>query len=170
MHLKSFLLSALICAFSSLSAMAAPQLDLSGDMTAPAPLVPSDSIGFIPAEFSGFTFELPKGTIIQKGSQLIAKYPDGSFGVSMINVEKPSKQKFALELCKRNAAEMGIKNVVIDKAKFRGVKGAIASGELEGQKVTILVLPYDLRQLTTVILATPDRTDWVKHFLETLKK
>lgn len=164
------IVGAAICMVCTLTGAAAPQLDLSGDMNSRVPAAKEEVNDYMSAEFSGFTFELPSGTIIQKGDQLMAKYPDGTFGVSMINVSKPSKQKFALELCKRNAAEMGLKNAFIDKAKFGKASGAIASGDLEGQKVTILVLPYDSNQMTTVIIATPDRTNWVKHFLETLKK
>ncbi len=169
MNIKSILGFAAVIAVG-FTAAGSPQLDLSGDMNGEVPVATEETIDYMPVDFNGFTFELPKGTIVEKGSQLIAKYPDGTFGISMQNIPKASKQKFALELCKRNAAEMGLKNAFIDKAKFGKVSGAIASGDLEGQKVTILVLPYDLQQMTTVIIATPDRTKWVKHFLESLKK
>lgn len=46
----------------------------------------------------------------------------------------------------------------------------MTSGKVEGQLVTVLVLPYDDQEITTVIMATPNRNDWVNHYLETLKR
>ncbi len=166
---------------SALSATAqAPDLgpDLGPDLSSPAvaetsaPVAVQPDAGqeFVSTDFCGFTFEVPAGTIIEKGSQLVGKFPDGTFGISMSNSNQPSKQKFAYELCRRNADYMRLKNAVVEKVKFGSAKGAKAVGELEGKKVTILVLPYDNSEMTTVILATPNRNDWVNHFLQTLKK
>lgn len=125
---------------------------------------------YINMDYAGFKFELPAGTVVERGSSLLAKYPDGSFGVSMSNVAKPSKQKFAYEICQRNVLEMKLKNAKVEKVKYGKAAGAKATGDLEGQKVTMLVLPYDDQEVTTVILATPNREEWVNHFLETLKR
>ena len=125
---------------------------------------------FINMDYAGFNFELPAGTVVQKGSSLIAKYPDGSFGVSMSNIAKPSRQKYAYEICRRNVEEMKLENASVEKVKYGKCAGAKASGTLEGSKVTILVLPYDDQEVTTVILASPNREEWVNHFLRTLKR
>lgn len=133
-------------------------------------VVETETVSYMPSEYSGFRFELPAGTMIEKGSSLVAKYPDGSFGISMTNTARPSKQKFAYELCKRNADQMHLRSPKVEKVKYGRAAGAKATGILEGQHITILVLPYDDQEMTTVILATPNRTDWVDHFLSTLKK
>lgn len=132
--------------------------------------VETETQDYIGLDFAGLRFEVPAGTIVEKGSSLVAKYPDGTFGVSITNTARPSKQKFALEVCRRNVADMRIKNAKVEKLKVGNAAGAMASGDLEGQKVTIIVLPCDNRELTTVILATPTRSEWVEHFLATLKK
>lgn len=172
MKLKAiFALALTLAAFAPGLRAQAP--DLTGeapDLTGKTDVVAVETVPYINSEYSGFRFELPAGSIIEKGENLVAKYPDGSFGVSMINVARPSKQKIALEVCRRNAADMRLKNARVEKVKYGDASGAKATGELEGQHVTILVLPYGNREFTTVILATPSRTEWVDHFLETLRK
>lgn len=126
---------------------------------------------FVDMSYAGFDFQLPAGTVVEKNSSLVAKYPDGSFGVSMSNVEKRgSNQDLAFKLCRQLATSMHLSNPKVQKVTFGKCKGAKASGVLEGQEVTVLVLPYSGQEVTTVILATPNRTDWVDHFLRTLSR
>lgn len=126
---------------------------------------------YISLDYAGFEFEVPAGSIVEKGSNMLVKYPDGSFGVSMSNVEKRgANQKIAYEVCRRLATQMHLPNPVVQKVKYGKCGGAKASGELEGQKVTVLVLPYNDQEMTTVILASPDREDWMRHFEQTLKR
>lgn len=139
---------------------------------------PKDVVGtdgsanwYVNMSYGGFDFELPAGTIVERGSSLLAKYPDGSFGVSMTNEgNRAANQKIAFELCRKMAASMHLPDPRVEKVSFGKCGGAKATGRLEGQEVTILVLPYDSQQTTTVILATPHRSDWVDHFLQTLKR
>lgn len=126
---------------------------------------------YVNMDYAGFEFQLPAGMQIQKGSGFLAKSNDGSFGLSMSNVEKRgSNQKIAYEVCRRLAASMHLPNPQVEKVKYGKCSGAKASGMLEGQHVTVLVLPYDDQEVTTVILATPDHEEWVNHFLQTLKR
>lgn len=126
---------------------------------------------FINMDYAGFDFELPAGTVVQKGSSFVAKYPDGSFGISMSNVEKKGvNQKLAFEVCRRLATSMHMPNPHVEKVHFGKCGGAKASGILEGQHVTVMVLPYNDQEVTTVIIATPERQEWVDHFLKTLKR
>lgn len=126
---------------------------------------------FINMDYAGFDFELPAGTVVQKGSSLLATYPDSSFGVSMKNEEmKGSNQKLAYEVCKRLALQMHLPNPKVEKASFGKCGGAKATGMLDGQLVTVVVLPYSDQQTTAVILANPEREEWANHFLRTLKR
>lgn len=126
---------------------------------------------YITLDYAGYEFEIPAGSIVEKNSSLLVKYPDGTFGVSMMNEAKQgSNQKLAFTACQKLAAAMKIPNAKVQKVKFGKCGGAMASGEMEGQKVTVLVLPYNNQEVSTVILATPNRTEWVNHFLETLKR
>lgn len=125
---------------------------------------------FIDMNYNGFTFQIPAGTLVERGSGFTAKYPDGSFGLSMNTVDKPMNQKYSYEVCKRLAATLKIPNPDIKKVKYGRCRGAMTSGKVEGQLVTVLVLPYDDQEITTVIMATPNRNDWVNHYLETLKR
>lgn len=152
--------------------------DLTGDMTTAPAVHREDVVGkdgqaewYINMDYAGYEFELPAGIMVDKGSSFVAKYPDGSFGLSMSNEsEKGTNQKIAFEICRRMATELKIPNPHVDKVKYGKCNGAKATGELEGSKVTILVLPYDGEQVTTVMLATPERSEWVDHFLRTLKR
>ena len=122
-------------------------------------------------DYSGFEFQIPAGTVVQKGSSFLAKYPDGSFGVSMTNIAKPgANQKIAYEVCQRMAETMKMPNPDVMKVKYGKFAGARAQGTIEGQQVTIVVLPYDGEEVTSVLLATPSRQEWVNQFLRTLKR
>lgn len=152
--------------------------DLSGDITA-APTVNRDEIigkdgqaeWYVNMDYAGFEFELPAGIVVDKGSSLVAKYPDGTFGVSMSNeTEHGTNQKIAFELCRRLATELKLPNPKVNKVCFGRSNGAKATGMLEGTEVTILVLPHDGEQMTTVMLAAPQRSAWAEHFLQTLKR
>ena len=165
MILRQVFLSALIFMVGSVNTISAQQPEV--EETVVAQTVDNN---YIAADYSGFKFEIPAGSIVEKGTSLVAKYPDGSFGLSMTNTSIPSKQKYAYELCKRNADQMHLKHPKVEKVKYGKAAGAKATGILEGQHVTILVLPYDNQEMTTVILATPNREEWVNHFLSTLKK
>lgn len=126
---------------------------------------------FVNMDYAGFDFQIPAGTIVQKGSSFLAKHPDGTFGVSMTNIEKPgANQKIAFEVCSRMADTMKLANAEVMKVKYGKCAGAKATGTLEGQQVTVVVLPYDDQEVTTVILATPSRQEWVNQFLRTLKR
>ncbi len=126
---------------------------------------------FVNMDYSGFEFQIPAGTVVQKGSSFLAKYPDGSFGVSMTNIAKPgANQKIAYEVCQRMAETMKMPNPDVMKVKYGKCAGARAQGTIEGQQVTIVVLPYDGEEVTSVLLATPSRQEWVNQFLRTLKR
>ena len=40
---------------------------------------------FVSMGYGGFDFEIPAGSIVEKGSTVMVKYPDGTFGLSMVN-------------------------------------------------------------------------------------
>lgn len=126
---------------------------------------------FMGMDYAGFEFEIPAGSVVERGQTMVVKYPDGTFGLSMSNTaKKGSSQREAMELCRRLATSMHLPNPSVERVNFGKCSGAKASGMLEGQHVTMLVLPYNDNEVTTVILATPSRTGWVEHFLETLKR
>lgn len=125
---------------------------------------------YVDMDYAGFDFKIPAGTIVEKGSTLTAKYPDGSFGLSMANENKGSNQKIAFRICRRLASEMKIPNAAVDKVSYGKSDGARATGTLDGQQVTILVLPYGNEQVTIVALNSPAREEWKNQFLRTLKR
>lgn len=125
---------------------------------------------YINMDYAGFDFELPAGTVVNKTSSLTATYPDGTFGVMMKNEElKGANQKEALEVCKRTARELRLGSEV-EKAKFGKCDGAMASGISEGQLATVIILPYKDQQTRVVVLAAPERKEWVTHFVDSLKQ
>lgn len=125
---------------------------------------------FIPLNYGGFDFEIPAGSVVQKDSKLLVKYPDGSFGISMENEAVGLDQKIAFEKVRSYATRYGLKDPKSEKVTVGGVKGARADGMLENHKVTILILPVGDQQVTTVLMATPNRTDWAEHFISSLKR
>lgn len=176
MKIRHYLTCALLATFA-LGAAAQENTQVENQVPAETPMggntVTDDGKAnwYVNMDYAGFEFELPAGTVIDKGSSLVAKYPDGTFGLSMTNVEKRgSNQKIAFEVCKRLATSMHLPDPHVEKVQYGRCGGAKASGELEGQQVTVLVLPYNGQEVTTVILATPGRSEWVNHFLRTLKR
>lgn len=151
--------------------------DLTGEMpsetgqTLPGTAEEKVADWYVNMDFSGFEFELPAGLIVDKGTTFVAKHPDGSFGLSMANEKKRgANQNTAYDVCRMLAKELRLPQPVVEKVKYGKCSGARATGKLEGRDITILVLPYDNNQVTTVLLATPDRQAWTAHFLETLKR
>ena len=45
----------------------------------------------------------------------------------------------------------------------------MAQGKLENFTVTVLILPVDDQQVTTVLMTTPGREDWTRHLIESMK-
>ena len=125
---------------------------------------------YVGMDYAGFEFELPSGMIVQNAAGFIAKYPDGTFGISMSKEEKGSNQKHAYEVCRRLAASMSMPDARVEKVSYGKCGGAIATGHVEGQEVTVLVLPYRDQEVTSVMLASPERKEWAEHFLGTLKR
>lgn len=50
----------------------------------------ADMPWYVTINYNGFDFEIPAGSIVEKGATVLVKYPDGSFGMSMINEETPA--------------------------------------------------------------------------------
>lgn len=127
---------------------------------------------FVSMSYGGFDFEIPAGSIVEKGSTVTVKYPDGTFGLSMVNEEtQGASQKIAFELCRRVVKQLDIKDAHVDKRTVGGVGGAIARGTIEDRQVTVIILPMGTNNaLTTVIMATPERANWVNNFIDSMKK
>lgn len=124
---------------------------------------------YIDMNYGGFSFQVPAGSVVEMGDKFLARYPDGSFGVSMTNQERTGlTQDLAFQICKQMATTLHLPDPKVKKVKFGKSAGAQASGELEGQQVTIVVLPNGHKEVTTVILATPNRSEWTDHFLKSL--
>lgn len=79
---------------------------------------------YVTVDYAGFDFQVPAGTIVDKGSSVVAKYPDGSFGLSMANENTASNQKIAFETCRRLAAQMKIPNAKVEKVSYGSSNGA----------------------------------------------
>ncbi|MCM1369199.1 MAG: hypothetical protein NC204_02380 [Candidatus Amulumruptor caecigallinarius] len=152
--------------------MTGPDLNMTNTTeSTPAAQTPTDTPWYLNLDYEGFNFEVPAGSIVDKGSSLMVKYPDGTFGVSMTNTEaKGVNQARAVEICQRNAVQMHLANPKVEKITCGKAKGAIASGMTEGQEITIIILPHADSQLSTIIIATPGRREWVDHFVASLKK
>ena len=105
------------------------------------------------------TSRFPQGSIVEKGSTVMVKYPDGTFGLSMVNEEtQGANQKIAFELCRRVVKQLDIKDAHVDKRTIGGVDGAIARGSIENRQVTVIILPVGTNDaVTTVIMASPER-------------
>lgn len=126
---------------------------------------------YIPLNYGGFDFEIPAGSLVEKNSKVVVKYPDGSFGVSMENESgQPVEQKIAYEKAKLYAEKYRLKDAKVEKTVIDGIKGAKAVGMLEEHEVTVLILPVGTEQLTTVVMATPARNEWGRHFIASLKR
>ncbi len=126
---------------------------------------------YIPLNYAGFNFEIPAGSLVDKGSKIVVKYPDGSFGISMENEEfRGGNQKIAYEKARSYVKRYELKDAKVERVTVDGVKGAKASGMLEEHEVTVIILPVNDQQLTTVIMATPKRQEWAQHFYTSLKR
>lgn len=124
---------------------------------------------YIPLNYGGIEFEVPAGSIVEKNSKMLIKYPDGTFGVSMENEAISCDQKLAYEKARMYANKYKLSNAKVNKVTLGGIKGAKATGRLESHDVTVLILPVSDQQITTVLMATPDRQEWADHFQQSIK-
>ena len=129
---------------------------------------------YVPLSYGGFDFEIPAGSIVQKDSKMLVKYPDGSFGVSMENESVGLTQKIAFEKARMYATKYKLTDPKVEKVTVGNSKGgtphgARAKGMLENHEVTVLILPVNDQQVTTVIMATPNRQEWANHFVNSMK-
>lgn len=125
---------------------------------------------FVTIDYNGYEFEIPAGCLVEKGPTVVAKYPDGTFGVSMSNVESiGTSQRNCIEVCKRLVKQLKLKDAKIENKKVGKVEGAKATGEFDGTLVTILILPYDDQETTAIIMAAPGRQAWADHLVETMR-
>lgn len=125
---------------------------------------------YINLDYSGYEFEIPAGSIVDKGPRTLVKYPDGSFGVSVTNEEKRGcNQKTALTACTKLAESLGLPKSKVEKVKIDRVIGAKASGTYQGSDITVMVLPYNNEEVSLVLMGAPNRRNWMDHFMESLK-
>lgn len=132
--------------------------------------LPEQTWYYVNNDFDGLWFQLPNEVDIVKGSEFRAVSKDGGFAVNMVKVNQPSTMKITTELCKRACDSFGLSRGSVRKIKFKGVKGVRAEGLIDGRKVVIVVLPYEDHQVQIVLMTDPFHTEWVEHFLKTLRK
>lgn len=125
---------------------------------------------YVPLNYGGFEFEIPAGSVVEKNSKVVVKYPDGSFGMSMENETLPGNQKIAFEQAKMYADRYKLADSKVEKVTIGGIKGATATGTLENFTVKVIILPVTDQQLTTVLMATPNRQEWVDHFIQSMHR
>ena len=162
---------------NKLSALALSALLLVGaPASAQQPAAPHEGTSaempwFIPLSYNGFNFDIPAGSIVEKGSTILVKYPDGSFGLSITNVESEGGgQQGAFLTCRKLASQLKLENQVVKKETIGGVDGAIAKGTLEGREVTVIILPVSGQETTMVMMATPNRQAWADHFRQSISR
>ena len=124
----------------------------------------------VTSQFDGLTFDLPAGLKTERGTSYTALSPDGTFGVTMTRVNHPSTKKIAFKLCERLADSMGMPRQLVKKMNYGKAKGAQAQGLIDGKNVTCIVLALDDYQEQIVVMADPSRADWMRLFLNTLRK
>ena len=113
---------------------------------------------------------MPDGSTELLGNGLTVKYPDGTFGVSVsVESRRGSDQKRCLQLCRKLASQMHIKDAQVTKVKINGKNGAVASGFLESQRVSIAILPSGSKEITCIVMNDPTRAPWADRVLRTLR-
>ncbi len=126
---------------------------------------------YIPLSYNGFNFDIPAGSIVEKGSTILVKYPDGSFGLSISNVESEGGgQQAAFLTCRRLATQLKLEDASVRKETIGGVDGAVAKGRLEDRDVTVIILPVSGQETTMVMMATPNRQAWADHFRQSITR
>ena len=78
-------------------------------------------------------------------------------------------QKIAFEKARMYATKYKLTDPKVEKVTVGNSKGARAKGMLENHEVTVLILPVNDQQVTTVIMATPNRQEWANHFVNSMK-
>ena len=131
---------------------------------------PAEGTTYVAMDFDGLMFQVPMGMKVERGSRLTAVYPDGTFGLTMETVNQPSTKKISFDLCERLADTLGLPRGLVKKANFGKAKGAMAQGMIDGMTVSCIVLVVDKHQVLITLMAKPERADWVRKFMDTLKR
>jgi hypothetical protein len=162
----------IIIALAAAMMMAAPMMAQDAHSGASTQVASSktDTPWYLSLDYGGFTFEIPAGSIVEKGSTLVARYPDGTFGISVSNQESiGSDQQRAFQLCRMLAKQMELTDAEVKKINVDGVAGARATGKIENSNVNVLILPYHDQEVTAVIMSADSRQEWADHLIQTIK-
>ena len=136
-----------------------------------AQIVPAP-LKFSQGSFAGFRFDLPEGALVeQTDNSYIAKYPDGSFGVSMMRTDaKASNQKRATAVVQGLAKSMHLSGSSVRQVEVNGLKGAVATGTVEGSDVSVAILVYGGKELQLVAMSSPEHAGWTAQLLKTIHR
>ncbi len=161
-----FILGMALAAVSVLASAQTPAAD-SGQ-----PVAAAVQQQFAKGEFAGFKFSIPAGAeITENGGSYLLKYPDGSFGVSMTRTDaRASDQRRAESVVRGLARSMKLSAGSVKPVMINGLKGAMATGEVEGSQVSVGVLVYGGKELQLVVMNSHARGEWARELLKTLTR
>lgn len=121
-------------------------------------------------KFAGFHFSLPSRCIVdEQKNSYVAKYPDGSFGISVTRTDSKAPDAGRASTVVRGLArQMHIDGTDVKQLNLNGMKGAIATGRLEGKRVSIAMLVGGGREIQLVVMNSPERDEWTERLLKSL--
>lgn len=162
----------------TLTALALALAALAASAQEPALTEHEETISVVPVQthytetrFDGFRFDLPEGCVADTAKDsFIAKYPDGSFGVSMTLTDaKASDQKRATAVVQGLARSMHLPSSAVRQTVVNGMKGAVATGDIEGKRITVAVLTHNGHELQVVAMADPSHLPWTDQLMKSLR-
>lgn len=120
-------------------------------------------------EYKGFRFDVPENCQSSGSSSLVIRSVDGRFGISVdVGDANGSDRKRVAGLCTDLARSMRLKNAKVENVKVNGMKGAVATGRMEGRDVTIAIFPSGQKEIRCIMIYDPANESWARRFLSSL--
>lgn len=159
--------------FVSAVASASAQYKADKADTAPTEFAeaPDDVQMYKPVAADGVLIQVPDQCLVQRNESVVtAKYPDGSFGVSVEVDDKKASQKECYQICLTTAKNDKLKDISVKKVTINGLKGAVAYGILENRQVSIIVLSGKRGRYSVVMMNSPERSEWARHAVRSIQE
>lgn len=160
-----------ILLFAAGTIPAAAQTDSTAVCSVPAGYYVEESASPLTVDFKGFEIKVPADALVEEDDRLVVKLSDGTLGASLsVASAKGSDRKRCLRMVSDLASRLHIRDAKVRKVKVNGMQGAIASGILESQQVSVLMLPSKGKELTCIIMNDASRASMAERMIGSLSR
>lgn len=126
----------------------------------------------MPFHYQGYVMQIPTDSQIEMNTkEAVIKNAKMKYGVS-IKLEKDEKANLqrATTLCETLCKDLGLKDAKIESAKYAGLSGVQAVGQLEGARVQVVLLDSGKSYMKIILITDPTESSLAATILSSLTR